>query len=460
MTATAPQLDSLDAAARYWLAHWNVPGLAVGVLRNDEVQTWGYGVASLETGVAVRPDTLFQVGSFSKVFCATLVMTLVDEGRLDLDTPVVEYLPELTLADAQALGALTMRHLLSHTSGIFGDDFSDHGMGDDALAKAVANFGSLRQYTPPGTSWAYCNSGFDLAGRVVEQLLGMPYEQAMRERVFGPLGLERTFFFAHEAIAYSVAVGHTLPDPAGREHAVTRDYYMARRSNPCGGIISTVGDLLAFARFHLGDPPTGSGQAAVGDTRVLSAESIKAMQQEQTKAANFVDAWGIGWDISYVDGVTVIGHGGSTNGFQALLKVVPDRQFAIAMLSNGTLGAATVRSVAEWALEHYCGLRVTSPTTISLSEAQLLRVAGTYTQDQMTGTIAVHNGGLIIDVKAPKEEGAEPQQVLPPITLKPISALEFLAIDGPFAGMRVDFIPGEGDSIRFVRLGGRLADRV
>src|SRR3954464_6807671 len=135
---SATQVADLAGCVYDAMQHWTVPGLALGILHEGQVETHGYGVASLETGQQVRPDTLFQVGSISKVFCATLVMTLVDEGKLDLDTPIVHYLPDFKLADTAAQQAITLRQLLSHTSGIFGDDFEDFGMGDDALARAVA----------------------------------------------------------------------------------------------------------------------------------------------------------------------------------------------------------------------------------------------------------------------------------------------------------------------------------
>src|SRR5262249_42642789 len=161
-----------------------VPGLALGVLRDGGVQAWGFGVASIETRQPVTPDTLFQVGSITKVFTTTVVMQLVDEGRLELDAPVVTYLPELKLSDDATTRAVTMRHLLTHTAGFYGDRFDDYGVGDDALAKAVAEFAALRQYTPPGESWAYCNTGFQLAGRVIERLTDMTVERAIAERVF------------------------------------------------------------------------------------------------------------------------------------------------------------------------------------------------------------------------------------------------------------------------------------
>ena len=99
-------------------------------------------------------------------------MMLVEEGKLALDEPIVTYLPDLKLADAQARKTITLSHLLSHTSGLFGDYFDDFGMGDDALTRAIATFGTLRQQYAPGALWTYCNTGFGLAGAIVEKRNG------------------------------------------------------------------------------------------------------------------------------------------------------------------------------------------------------------------------------------------------------------------------------------------------
>ncbi len=130
----------LDAHIREQMARWTVPGVVVGLLHDGERETRAYGIASLETGYPIRPDTLFPIGSITKVYTAALVMTLVDEGKLDLDTPVAAYLPDLKLADEHARDAITLRQLLSHQSGLFGDYYDDFGMGDDALARCVASF--------------------------------------------------------------------------------------------------------------------------------------------------------------------------------------------------------------------------------------------------------------------------------------------------------------------------------
>src|SRR5579884_3213973 len=163
-------LDRLEGWITAEMARWDVPGLAVGVLRDGCVETRGYGIANLETRAPVGAETVFQVGSISKVFTATLVMTLVEAGKLDLDAPVFGYVPDLTLADMGAARAITLRHLLTHMAGFYGDRFDDHGMGDDALAHAVAAFPTLKQQTAPGELWTYCNAGFDLAGLVIERV--------------------------------------------------------------------------------------------------------------------------------------------------------------------------------------------------------------------------------------------------------------------------------------------------
>jgi len=447
------QYENLQACARAEMERWTVPGMAIDVLRGGDVETYVVGVASLETEFSVRPDTLFQIGSISKVFVATLIMQLVEQGTVDLDAPIVTYLPDLRLADEQAQHTITLRHTLTHTSGIYGDCFDDWGWGDDALTKFVANFHTLRQVTAPGELWAYCNSGFGLAGLVIERVLRKPFEAAVHEHIFDPLGMDHSFYFAHEAIAYPAAVGHTQKEPFGDEHEVARLYPLPRSSNPAGGIISTVADLLTFAAFHMGD-------GTVNDTPVLKRESILAMQQEQTKAGNGADAWGIGWDIKMVDGVKTIGHGGATNGFNARLTLVPEKQFAIAILTNSGRGATAYRHVVDWALQQYCGLRPDEPTPISLPDEVLARYAGEYKQQLADIAVAVEDNGLRI-VQTSISPLTDKQHKLPPLHASPIGEREFIVDSaGQGKGIRFDFIEGDGAAPRFIRMGGRLADRV
>lgn len=434
------------------MERWHIPGVAVGILRDGQRETGGFGVCSLETGQPVVADTLFQIGSITKVFTTTLVMRLVDGGTLALDTPVITYLPELRLADEQGQRSVTLRHLLTHTSGFYGDFFDDFGMGDDALAKCVAALHTLPQQVAPGDLWAYNNAGFYLAGRIVETVLDMPFERAMREQVFEPLGLKRSFFFAHEAIVYSAAVGHTQVTPGADEHEVARLYPLPRSVAAAGGIISTVDDLLTFAAFHLGDG-TWNG------TRILSEESLQAMRTPHVKAANFADAYGLGWALETLDGVQIVEHGGSTNGFQARLRVVPERRFAIALLTNSSRGSVLNDAVSKWELEHYCGLHEIERHPITQPDETLQRFAGIYRRPDGQITISVEDGSLrremiFTDRLNNKEERH------PPDFLKPLSETEFIVVtEGETKDSRVDFIVADDGRPRFLRLGGRLAAR-
>jgi CubicO group peptidase (beta-lactamase class C family) len=445
MTAAPAGLTSL---VQEQMEEWSVPGVAVGILRDGQIETWGFGVTSIETGQPVTGDTLFQIGSITKVFTATAIMQLVDEGRLDLDRPVRAVLPSFRLEDESATESVTLRHLLTHTTGFFGDRFDDFGPGDDALARAMAEFHSLRQYTPPGGVWAYCNTGFQALGAVIEALTETTAEQAIHERVIEPLGLERSFFFAHEAITYRVAVGHNrFP---GKEIEVARPYPLIRAMNAAGGIIGTVGDLLRFAAFHMGD-------GTAGDARLLSSASIQAMQTVQTEAG-MSDYWGLGWSIDLVDGRTVAGHGGSTNGFRAKLSLVPDAGVALAVLTNGNGGRGLGRALGAWFLEQYAGMRGLEPEPIALPEDELAPFAGHYRSPTSEIDVSVVDGGLQVDMVTTSPLTKQ-EVTMPPQRMAPVGGRRFILTDGESVGERVDFI-GDGDRPTFMRFHGRLIDRV
>lgn len=446
MTDSAPSrsgtdLDSIVAAE---MERWAVPGVALAIVDRDRTETHGFGVANVETGLPVTPDTLFRIGSITKTFTATLIVTLAAEGLVDLDAPVTRFLPELPLADDAARDALTLRHLLTHTGGFEGDYFADTGQGDDALARYVGSFGSLGQLTVPGELWSYSNSGIALAGHVAATVLDRPYEQALRERVLEPLGMERTVLSADEAIVYPVAVGHN-PGKSGPE--VIRRYAMPRSIVPAGGIISTANDLTRYARFHLDGGPN-----AVAAERV----AIEAMQQPLVPASNFCDAVGLAWMIRSVGGRTLIEHGGDWMGLQAQLTLVPEERLAIAVLTNGSQGSALNREVVAFLLRERRGLQEQPPERIDLPVAALAAYAGTYDAPLgrgTQGTVAAAGSGLMLTIAVP-EDGPPPFE---PIPLDPIDGDRFLVTGGVFAGMTADFIRETDGRIRFLRFAGRLA---
>ncbi|MBZ5739156.1 serine hydrolase [Nocardioides mangrovi] len=330
------------------LAHWqrrlevlarkhHVPGAQLGILDGDD-RSWdmveaAYGVLNVRTGQPATTDSVFQIGSISKVWTATVVMQLVDEGRIALDTPVVEVLPELQLSDPDVTKQLTIWHLLTHTSGIDGDVFTDTGRGDDCLEKYVALLADVAQNHPLGATWSYCNSGWSLLGRVIEVLTEQTWDQAMSERLFTPLGLDHTVTLAEEAILFAAAVGH-VDGPDGQMPTPVWD--LPRSVGPAGLIKSTVRDVLGFARMHLSE-----GRAPDG-TQVLSPASTEAMTRHEADLPDkyiLGDSWGLGWIRFGWDGERLVGHDGNTLGQAGFLRLLPATDdhgpLAVALLTNG-----------------------------------------------------------------------------------------------------------------------------
>ncbi len=337
--AAGPRPAAVDAG------HWRrrlaelaerhqVPGVALGILRlrpgrPDEVVQAAYGVLNIGTGVETTTDSLFQIGSISKVWTSTVVMQLVDEGLLDLDAPIAEVLPDLRLSDPDVAKRVTMRHLLTHTSGIDGDIFTDTGRGDDALEKYVAELAGVAQNHPLGATWSYCNSGFSLAGRVIEKITGQVWDAAMRERLFAKLGLTHTATLPEEVLEHRAAMGHITVEGTVMK---APQWGMPRSAGPAGLICSTPADVLAFARMHL------TGGVAADGTRVLREESTAAMADEHAEVPekhSLGDSWGLGWIRMHWDGQLVIGHDGNTIGQAAFLRILPEQGLAITMLTNG-----------------------------------------------------------------------------------------------------------------------------
>jgi len=321
-----------------------VPGAALGILRlnrsggDDELVEAAHGVLNHETGVTTTTDSVFQIGSISKVWTATVIMQLVDEGLIDLDAPVADVLPELRLADADVTKHVTMRHLLTHTSGIDGDVFTDTGRGDDCLEKYVAQLGDVAQNHPLGATWSYCNSGFSLAGRIIEKITGGTWDAAIRQRIVAPLGLKRTGTLPEEALLHRAAVGHVgkpTIGPSGdppAEPTVAPVWGLPRSAGPAGLINSTVGDVLGFARMHL------TGGVAPDGKRVLSETSAAAMTEKHADLPDkysLGDSWGLGWIRFGWDGHRLIGHDGNTIGQAAFLRLLPSEGLAVTMLANG-----------------------------------------------------------------------------------------------------------------------------
>ncbi len=344
-----PVMTKLDDVAT-WLerrlpeliAEHDVPAAAVAAGVNGDVVEVAAGLLSRSTGVAATTDSVFQIGSITKVWTATLVMQLVEQGELEMDAPLRRYLPDFQVADEHAAGSITVRQLLSHTAGFEGDIFTDTGPGDDALEKYVAQLDDVAQLFPPGERFSYNNAGYCVLGRLVEVVRSASYDECLRSRLFAPLQLTHAATSAAEAILFRAAVGHVRPSPQDEQQSAPV-WSMGRSNAPAGSILAmSARDLVRFAQVHL------DGGTAADGTRVLRSDTVEGMQQRQVELPGLRvmgDAWGLGWEVYDTPGETVIGHDGSTLGQASFLRMVPARGVAVALLTNGGEGYPLYRDV-------------------------------------------------------------------------------------------------------------------
>jgi CubicO group peptidase (beta-lactamase class C family) len=460
------RFDALHDKTRLEMERLGVPGVALGIIVDGHMHTAGFGVTSIENPLAVDGDTLFQIGSTTKTFTGTAVMRLVESGqtaghapRLELDTPLRAYLPELELASREAAESVTMRHLLTHTSGWVGDYFEDFGPGPDAVALYVARMRELPQLTRPGELWSYNNANFWLAGRVIEVVSGKTWEAAIKELVLSPLGLRRSFFFADEVITHRFAVGHHVRT---QRTSVARRWSYPRR-RPSGSIISSATDQLRYAHFHMGDGAARSGE------RLLSAEAIAAMQTPLVPRDLRGGMMGLTWMLDDIAGTRIVRHGGSTNGQRSAFLMAPSRGFAMTVLTNSERGATLHRELTRWALQHYLGLDTPEPVLEYPPSDRLVEYAGRYETPACALNIALPDIELVLRESSlwisftarggyPTKESPQPA---PPAARLAFSGPDrIMALDHDAEDQHGEFLRDDQGRITWFRWGSRIRARV
>jgi CubicO group peptidase (beta-lactamase class C family) len=191
-----------------------VPGAALGIWADGREYLTADGVLNAATGVPVTPDSLFQVGSITKLWTGTMIMQLAQEGRLTLDTTVAGLLPGVRLGIPDVSAEVTIRHLLTHSSGIDGDIFTDTGRGGECIERYSGGLARAPRIFPPGAAYSYCNSGFVLLGRIIEVLDGREWDASLRGRLVRPLGLAQTVTLPEEAILHRGGRAPPVSEPA------------------------------------------------------------------------------------------------------------------------------------------------------------------------------------------------------------------------------------------------------
>jgi CubicO group peptidase (beta-lactamase class C family) len=315
-----PAPDSADRFVITEMRRQHIPGLALAVVSHGHVvKARGYGFANVELRVPATDTTVFQSGSVGKQFTAAAVLLLVEDGKLGLDDAVTKYLPE---GDSVWHG-VTVRHLLTHTSGIheYEEDADSslvdlrHDYTEDELVRVAARH---RLDFAPGTRWSYSNTGYMLLGAIIRRVSGKFYGDLLAERVFTPLGMRTARVISEADIVRNRADGYRLVDGQ-----IKNQEWVAPSLNTTadGALYLTVRDLVAWDQ-------------GLAEGRILTARSRTAMWTPATLTGDGSVDYGFGWGLAPYRGRRAIGHTGSWQGFKAMIQRFPDDSLTVILLAN------------------------------------------------------------------------------------------------------------------------------
>ena len=327
-------MESVERFVTEQLAAWEVPGCAVAAVRDGRVElVGGWGLRDRQAGLPVTKDTLFAIGSTTKAFTATTVGALVDEGLLEWDRPLRDYVPGVRLHDPIVSDRLTIVDLLSHRSGLPRHDLTWVGQPGRSRAEIVRSLRFLPLSRDLRQEWQYCNLGYLVAGHVVEELSGVPWEDFARRRLLGPLGMRRTNLSVAEmladddhAAAYTRRNGVMVPVPQRPLPAIA----------PAGAINSTAADMARWLLAQLaGGEIDGTAVMSAGTAkRQLTPHMLMPGAGELPGLIQY--AYGLGWVIGRYRDHTVALHDGGIDGFTTSCMLLPDDGIGVVVLTNSS----------------------------------------------------------------------------------------------------------------------------
>ncbi len=323
-TISSAQTDKVDDFVQAALKQQRIPGLALAVMRDGKiVKAKGYGLANVELNVPVIPETIFQSGSTGKQFTAMAIMMLVEDGKLGLDDKISKYLP----GAPETWKDITVRHLLTHTSGIH--DYWDGGLPEpppqefDLRAEMTEDqmLQKIEAYPPdfaPGEKWRYSNSGYLLLGLVIHKASGKFYGDFLQERVFGPLGMKATRIISEADIIPNRSSGYRLV-----KGELKNQEWLAASLNTTadGALLYTVLDLEKW-------------DAALYTEKLIKRTSLDQMWTPVKLNNGKTYPYGFGWDVREVNGHKCIEHGGSWQGFTTYISRYIDDKLTVVVLTN------------------------------------------------------------------------------------------------------------------------------
>jgi CubicO group peptidase (beta-lactamase class C family) len=330
------QFKGFSEFASKIMAEWKVPGMAVAVVKDGQViLAEGFGLRDIADGLKVTPQTLFAIGSATKAFTAVTMGILVDEGKVEWDTPVSQYLPTFKLQDDFATTHMTPRDLLCHRSGLPRHDMIWYGttLSRQELFDRLAQLEPSREFR---SFWQYQNLMFMTAGHLVGTVSGSTWEEFTRRRIFEPLGMTGSDFSVEDMKAVA---DRALPYGERRGQVTELPYRSADAMGPAGSINSNVIDMAKWVMLNL-------NKGRFGGMTVVSEAAMREIQNPQMVIKDTFfnvlhdfpelssPSYGMGWFITSYRGHTLLHHGGGIDGFTAMVSIMPREKTGLIILTN------------------------------------------------------------------------------------------------------------------------------
>jgi len=402
----------------------NVPGISAAFCSGDQVILATSGVTNIATGVEMTTDTIMHIGSITKVITATLVLQLVDQGKLTLERPVIYYMPSFRVGDPEATRTITVGELLNHTSGIDANLLPDVGHDQETIQNTVARMRTAPQLHPPAQGRSYCNAGFVIAGYLCQKITGTSWYDLVKQKVYGPLGLEDAVVLPEDAVLYRASVGHYL-NPATNVAIRTPLAFLPLGYSPAGSTaMMSANDLMTFGRAHMADGVGPNGK------RILSAESAARMRVAfgSVSGPQAFDC-AIAWQRSVeTDGLLYKGGGGP--GIVSLLVTHPESKTAIVVLTNADYGVGAAADVIQPFIKTQLGIDTfpAPPKPLADSTVDPTPYIGIFENSSLVHEIASTNGHLtwLVYDRASYDSGSR-SAYLPVQTLLPAGEGRFVA---------------------------------
>jgi CubicO group peptidase (beta-lactamase class C family) len=416
------------------------PGAIVAVIEQDKiVYLHAFGVANIETGQPLTSDMTFPLASMTKMYTATALVSLAEEGKVDLQAPIGTYLQGLPAR----LATVTPHQMLSHTAG-FRDDagISNRGYDDSTIDELVRAYTDGIFFTDPGVVFSYANQGFNISGDIVAHVSGRRYSQVIQDRIFTPLGMSRSTFTLATAVTFPFSQTHGGPN--GQAPAVIRP--MAVQAPwPVGGMFSTMTDLSHYAVMFMNDGMYAGKQ-------VIAANVVKRMATANAPIHSQVEGgqYGYGLETLQWRGVRLVEHGGTLAGSATDFVMVPDQHAAVIVFANRQSHLTRTVDAAIESVVTGLGPKPAAPKPLTLTADEAAEYVGRYSQAPMNAPQAgAQAGGQ--EVVRTEDGGIAFRNGNTIVPLTKIGKDVFLVQQPGFTDpLRVEFVRGADGKVAFM----------